>query len=391
MKSWDYIPIEQLCTDIVDCLNRTAPVVEQVTPFKMIRTTNVRHGRLDLDNVKYVEESVYQKWTRRLVPKRGDVILTREAPLGEVAILNSDDRVFLGQRTVMYRVNPEKCSSAFLFYSLRGPKCQAQISAFGSGSTVEHMRVPDSKKIMIPYPPITEREKIAGVLSAYDELIENNLKRIKLLEEKAQQTYEEWFVRMRFPGHESTPIDPATGLPEGWQDALIGDHVNLRYGKALKAADRIEGSVPVYGSSGEVGSHVDHLVSGPGVVLGRKGNVGSVFWSHVSFFPIDTVFYVESELPLEFVFYTLKSTSFVNSDAAVPGLNRKAALARRLVVPSQTILNEFVREVKLSFDLIHAWKEQCAKLEEARDILLPRLMTGMIDVEELDVELPMTA
>jgi type I restriction enzyme S subunit len=97
----------------------------------------------------------------------------------------------------------------------------------------------------------------------------------------------------------------------------------LNYGKALKADNRKVGTVPVYGSAGVVGSHEESLVDGPGVIVGRKGNVGSVFWSNTRFFPIDTVFYVTSELPLLFVFFLLSYIEFINNDAAVPGLNSR--------------------------------------------------------------------
>src|SRR5262245_5187532 len=103
---WPRRPISELCLAIVDCLNRTAPTVVGPTPYRMIRTTNVRDGFIDLDDVKYVEEPVYRKWTRRQVPQRGDVILTREAPLGEAALVRDDAGIFLGQRLVSYRANP---------------------------------------------------------------------------------------------------------------------------------------------------------------------------------------------------------------------------------------------------------------------------------------------
>src|ERR671919_201297 len=92
------IPIVDLCEQHVDCVNRTAPVVATETPYKMIRTTNVRNGFIDTENVRYVTEETYKRWTRRLVPRRGDIILTREAPLGDVGMIRNDDFIFLGQR-----------------------------------------------------------------------------------------------------------------------------------------------------------------------------------------------------------------------------------------------------------------------------------------------------
>ena len=111
----------------MDCVNKTAPVVERETDFKMIRTTNVRDGRIDVSEMKFVEESVFKKWTRRVLPRRNDIVLTREAPLGEVGLLRSDEKVFLGQRTMLYRANPKKLNQQFLYYSLLGAYVQGQI------------------------------------------------------------------------------------------------------------------------------------------------------------------------------------------------------------------------------------------------------------------------
>ncbi len=105
--SWPMRPINELCELAVDCVNKTAPIVEYETEFKMIRTTNVKNGFIDLDEVRYVTEEVFEKWTRRSKPQYGDVILTREAPVGEVGRFTSeDDKVLLGQRLFHYRPNP---------------------------------------------------------------------------------------------------------------------------------------------------------------------------------------------------------------------------------------------------------------------------------------------
>ena len=105
---WNCVRIEDACESIIDCVNKTAPKVDEPTPYKMIRTTNIRNGYVNLESVYYVTEDVYRVWTRRQIPQRGDVILTREAPMGEIGMLLSDEKVFLGQRLVSYRVNSSK-------------------------------------------------------------------------------------------------------------------------------------------------------------------------------------------------------------------------------------------------------------------------------------------
>ena len=204
--SWSTVPINDVCLYAVDCPNRTAPVVDYETPFKMLRTTNVRGGFVDTRDLRCVTQETYERWTRRLVPKVGDVILTREAPLGDVGRLTSDEQVFLGQRLFHYRADPKRLDPRFLAYVLQSGEVQGWIRGVGFGATVEHAKVADFLKIPIPLPPLTTQYRIGSILSAYDDLIENNRRRIVLLEEAARQLYKEWFVRLRFPGHEHTKI-----------------------------------------------------------------------------------------------------------------------------------------------------------------------------------------
>ena len=147
-------------------------------------------------------------------------------------------------------------------------------------------------------------------------------------------------------------------MPEGWANKKLGQIVILNYGKALKADDRESGSIPVYGSAGIVGSHNKCLVDGQGVIVGRKGNVGSVYWLSKSFYPIDTVYYVISDLPLYFIFYLLKHIQFINNDAAVPGLNRNAAYASKVKIPSEYLINLFSRKVDVLFKTVDILKQQ---------------------------------
>lgn len=382
---WLRVSVVEVCQSIVDCVNKTAPVVDESTPFKMIRTTNVRDGWVDLTSVRCVSESTYKKWTRRQKPARGDVILTREAPLGEVGMLRSDELVFLGQRLVAYRADSAKLDGRFLLYAMLGDDMQGQIRSMGSGATVEHMRVPDCEKLTLRLPPLHVQTRIASILSAYDDLIENNTRRIAILEEMARRIYEEWFVRFRFPGHEGVQmVESELGLvPEGWQVKLLSDEIELAYGKALKAEERTPGNVPVYGSSGIIGFHSQSLVSGPGIIVGRKGNVGSVHWSEDPFYPIDTVYFVKTSLPLYYVYFNLQQQNFLNNDAAVPGLNRNQAYSLPLLLPSKPLLEEFHKLCGLLMGLVRVLARKNANLRATRDLLLPKLISGELDVSEL--------
>jgi type I restriction enzyme, S subunit len=229
-KKWKRLPVIDLCESHVDCVNRTAPSVAHSTPFKMIRTTNVRNGFVDADNVRYVEEAVFKKWTRRLVPRRNDVILTREAPLGDVGLIRSSDHIFLGQRLYHFRPDPKKLDFQFLLYALLGEDLQGQIRGFGSGSTVEHMRLADIPRLEIAVPRLQTQHKIGAVLSAYDDLFENNTRRIACLEEMAQAIYREWFVNFRFPGHENVKLidSPLGQIPDGWEVVKTRDALDIK-------------------------------------------------------------------------------------------------------------------------------------------------------------------
>lgn len=163
-EGWVEKRIEEWCNSIMDCVNKTAPVVEGPTPFKMIRTTNVRNGCVDVSTVKFVTEETYKIWTRRQIPEKGDVILTREAPMGEVGMLLTDDKVFLGQRLVSYRANPRILDNDFLLFALQSGDLQGQIHAKASGSTVQHMRVPDTKNLLLAVPPLQRQREVVAQL-----------------------------------------------------------------------------------------------------------------------------------------------------------------------------------------------------------------------------------
>ena len=234
-------------------------------------------------------------------------------------------------------------------------------------------------------PPLPIQRRIAGILSSYDDLIENSQRRIKILEEMARRLYREWFVDFRFPGHEDCRFveSPLGEIPEGWEVKKLGQVLELNYGKALKKEDRRDGPFPVFGSSGQVGTHEASLTNGPGIIVGRKGNVGSVFWCNDDFFVIDTAYFVSSDLPLRFLYYLLPLLNFINSDAAVPGLSRSQAYGLDIAVPSLGLLDLFCVQVDVVEAQAALLAEQIQNLRHTRDLLLPRLLSGQIDVEAL--------
>lgn len=228
--NWPMKPLSELCLLAVDCVNKTAPVLDDPTPYKMIRTTNVKRGFIDTETVRYVSEATFEQWTRRSKPQYGDVILTREAPVGEVGRCTFDDsnQIFLGQRLFQYRANPELLDWNYLAYVLQSPLVQNKLHGVSFGATVPHIKVGDAENLQIPYPPLETQRALGGMLAAYDDLIETNRRRIALLEESARLLYREWFVNMRFLGHEhAKKVDR---LPIGWIRGSAHDFVHVLSG-----------------------------------------------------------------------------------------------------------------------------------------------------------------
>lgn len=299
------------------------------------------------------------------------VVTGRYGTIGEVYFLQED---FWPLNTALYVIdfkgNDPRFTSYFLRNVLKG--YQSEKAAIpGVDRNVLH-------EIKVRLPSLPEQLRITEILSTYDDLIDNNRRRMALLEDSARQLYREWFVRLRFPGHEHTPI--VDGVPQGWERKTLGESVTLNYGKALKAELRVEGDYPVYGSSGIVGTHEKPLVQGPAIVLGRKGNVGSVYWSSKSFFPIDTVYFVSAESSSLNLYYVLKHMHFISTDVAVPGLNRDFAYSRTMLHPPETLLRSYHETVESIHAQLDKLDETNQKLRKARDLLLPRLMNGELAV-----------
>lgn len=182
-------PVASLCEAIVDCVNRTAPTLDGITPYKMLRTTNVRGGTVNTTNVRYVSQGVFEKWNRRLTPRPGDVLLTREAPVGEAGVLRSEDRVFLGQRLMLYRVDPTQMTAEYLAACFRSPILQAQFDRLGSGSTVKHLPLPACRNFEIPVAPLAEQMRYSDRVSSIEALRSGHL--------RARQAADELFASLQ--------------------------------------------------------------------------------------------------------------------------------------------------------------------------------------------------
>lgn len=160
-KGWGEKLVGELCLNIVDCVNKTAPTVDFVTEYKMIRTPNVRNHSVNLESTRFVTLETFEIWNRRLKPQRNDIVFTREAPVGEAGVILSDDQLMLGQRTMIYRVDESKVNNTYLLFQLMGSDVQRQISNISMGSTVKHLSVPSCKAFKILVPPIALQNQFA--------------------------------------------------------------------------------------------------------------------------------------------------------------------------------------------------------------------------------------
>lgn len=358
----------------------------------LIRGNNLVEGNgrfVDDGFVFITEEKAHELRSCEALP--GDLVFTAAGTLGQVGLIPKNgkySRYIISNKQLRARFDPARAFGAYLYYWFTAPAMRRFIANQNTGASVPLITLGNLRRLPVNLPPLDEQRKIAAILAAYDDLIENNTRRIAILEEMARSLYREWFVEFRFPGHEAVEkVESSVSLvPKGWSVKRIGDAVELAYGKALKADEREDGPFPVYGSSGVVGYHSASLVEGPGIIVGRKGNVGSVHWCDYGFYPIDTVFYVKSALSLYYIFFNFKTQNFLNNDAAVPGLNRNQAYSLPLVVPDEVILERFDALLGPMFAQIRLLREKNIVLRRARDLLLPRLVSGELDVSELDID-----
>ena len=352
--------------------------VDSKTKHPYIRITDMSFDSLSTDGLLYITEETFKHISRYTISK-DDIYISIAGTIGYVGkIPEFIDGANLTENCAKLSEFSDEINRDYLLYYLRSPRGNGELLVRKGGASQPKLALERIKTVPVPVPPINIQSRIANILSAYDDLIQNNKKQIKLMEEVAMRLYKEWFVNLRFPGHENTKI--VDGVPEGWICSKTKDFIKFKYGKALKADDRIEGRYPVYGSSGVVGYHNEFLVEAPVVIVGRKGNVGSVYISFVNAFPIDTVYYIESEISIYYSYFNLLTRSFINNDSAVPGLNRNYAESMEMLCPSKYLQNEFDNKVSLLFERQNNLRHQIDLLKQARDKLLPKLMSGEIEV-----------
>jgi len=291
----------------------------------------------------------------------------------------------------------------YLHYLLCSQDYRHEILASATGTSIKHTSPERIKKFRFNKPSLPEQKAIARILSSLDDKIELNRRMNETLEEMARAIFKDWFIDFgptRAKQADRAPylpeplwslfpeaIDDETGLPLGWRSSTVEDFMELAYGKSLPAKNRRPGHVVVYGSGGQTGFHDEAFISSPAVIVGRKGTVGSIYWEERPIFPIDTVFYVvPKKTSLLFCYQLLLAQPLadMNTDAAVPGLNRNNAYRLEFPYPSADLVNAYEVIVSPIWTKRGINLSEIETLTETRDRLLPKLMSGEIRVKEAE-------
>jgi type I restriction enzyme S subunit len=377
----------------------------------ILRGTNVNTaGRFHDADFVFMDSELAETEFDKFVCEADDVILCHKGTLGKIGIVPKHSRYkryIMGNSMMKVRCDRRKLEPLFLYYWLTSKDGQDYLFSRVSQVGVPQIQRPLTtlREATIPLPPIHEQRAIARILGTLDDKIELNRRMNETLEAMARALFKSWFVdfdpvRAKAEGRDTGLPQPLANLfpdsfedsklgeiPRGWHVKTLGDLLELAYGKALKAEDRREGSIPVYGSNGQVGWHSERLVAGPGIVVGRKGNPGIATWVPTDFFPIDTTFYVVPKAAaqsLAFLFHVLQTHDLASlgADSAVPGLNRNLAYRSRQVVPPPALRVHFERFVSASSQRMNHANSETRSLAALRDALLPKLISGEVRVKD---------
>ena len=328
----------------------------------------------------------------RFLVKEGDLLFARRSLVddgaGKTSIISNllEDTTFESSM-IRVRLNQKITTPLFYYYYFTSYEGRGRVLSLSTGVNVKGIKGSELNNLQIPFPPLETQKRIASILSTYDDLIENNLKRIKLLEETAQNIYKEWFVNFRFPNYEHTEFDAESGLPKGWEIDVIGNQLlTIKRNGKLKTDDyEVEGKYPIIDQgNGYIAGYTNneeivqetHL---PVVVFGdHTRRVKFVNFPFVSGADGTQLMFPKNENLLPAYFYlSIKNIDLSNYAYA---RHYKFMKEQQIIIPDEKTLSAFNTKVyPLLEQTIHLF-DYNQKLKEARDILLPRLMNRTIEV-----------
>ena len=368
----------------------------------VLSAANVKKGKIKIDD-KFISKEYYDKWTTRGFIKPGDILITTEAPVGEIAKVPGDQIYMISRRVFALQVNEDLADETYIYYLLLTEGVLKYFESISHGATAPRIYKDEVLKLKIDLPELPTQKKTASILSAYDDLIENNNQRIALLEEMASEIYKEWFVRFRFPGYKEAVFLDKEGkevaygtkgaVPEGWADGEIGDLVQIKKGKNITASTVEEGNVPVVaGGLTPAYYHSTPNTIAPIITISASGaNSGYVNIYYEPIWASDCSF-IDAKMTniLYFLFTTFKVRQkelfHLQRGAAQPHVYPKDIMSLKMNVPDDQLLKKFEHLINPFYEEIAVLTNKNQILQETRDLLLPRLISGKLSVEELEIE-----
>lgn len=401
--------LSDICELIVDCEHKTAPTQEQGYPS--IRTPNIGRGYFILNGVNRVSEETYKLWTRRATPQGGDLILAREAPVGNVAVIPEGEQYCLGQRTVLIRPKKDIIEPNYLCFLLLSPGIQGELLGKSSGATVHHLNIKDIRALGLPnLPSLKKQKQISLTIKRYDELITTNQRRIALLEEAARLIYREWFVNLRFPGHDSTPM--SDGEPEGWTTTTLGNVCTTLGGgtPSTKISEYWNGNVTwvtptdltrnnsivlldsekKISESGLKNSSAK-LLPPETILMTSRASIG--YFALMDYSVCTNQGFIsiipEKDHSRMYLLFNLmnriEEMTSLATGSTFKELSKRTFRSLPILWPTDEILEKFNNSVYPMIQQIRVIKKQNSQLAQARDLLLPKLMSGQIDVSNIQL------
>lgn len=382
--SFEKVKLKEICSSISDGDHQAPPKVTKGVPFVTISNiTNT--NQFDFSNTMFVPQEYYDRLDSKRKAQEGDVLYSVVGSFG-IPVYIKETTPFVFQRHIaILRPNMDKIVSEFLYYTMLNRDFYMKADAAAIGAAQRTISLTTLRNMDIDIPDIEMQKKVAKILTAYDDLIDNNQKQIKLLEEAAQRLYKEWFVDLRFPGYEDVAV--IDGVPEGWKKEPIGSIIGkVSRTKQIKTADYLlEGAIPVIDQS-------RNFIAGytnDSEALVNTGTPVIVFGDHTRIlkyiqFPFakgadgtQLIISDRTNMPQSLLYLSLIAVDLSNYHYA---RHFKYLKEEAILIPSQDVADEFDRLISPIFSQIQKLREKCYKLSQARDRLLPKLMSGEIEV-----------
>ena len=402
--------IGNVCT-IGDGAHASIQRVEYGIPY--LTSKNFNREGINLKQIEYISEKDYQKHFREnskalTKPKEDDLIFSIIGSIGGAYLYNSSDEFGLSSSVAIIRPDFNEINSSYLLYYFKSSYLQKWVENIKSGSAQGFLSLEMIKRLPLILPPLPIQQKIASILSSYDELIENNKQRISLLEEIAEEIYKEWFVRFRFPGYENTKI--VGGFPEGWEKKPINSFIDIISGYAFKTesfdSEGIYKLVTIKNVQDGffVTQTTDYIYELPknlkedcklkdkDIILSLTGNIGRICMVYGENYLLNqrvAKLKPKQENYFEFVYLMFRSSFLratlenLSNGAAQQNLSPIEMGKLEFTFPSEIILTQFSVITKSFFDEIIILNKKNQLLQETRDLLLPRLISGKLSVEHL--------